>query len=251
MKEIYSPVKFYGINQILKRYAGFPRQLPLPVHVQHGWTIIVYELDAKEEAPENWYWSKWLENKYRAQFKSINTRAVGSPFLYLLRLMNYTEDSTSKKEGSIVFPCHSSGLVKVDCNYEEYASRLDNLPPHYKPITVCMYYLDLEKGVDKPFRERGFNIVTNGSRESNSLGKNSFLERFIANTQDKLYAFSNQLGSALLFSTAMGLTSYYFGPNISIDTSKSDFYQNIDIEKITMSGKYSLLNILNIQIVTN
>jgi hypothetical protein len=232
MKEIYLPVRFYAINEIYKKYSGFPLKLPLPVHVQHGWTIIVGEHDAREQASENWYWSRWLENKYKEQFENITTRAVGSPFLYLLKLLDYRELPISQRQGSIVFPCHSSPLVDVNCDYEEYAARLDKLPDQYKPITICMYYIDLKKGYDRAFRQKGFSIVTNGSRESNSLGKQSFLENFVENTQNKLYAFSNQLGSALFFSTEMGLTSYYFGPEINVDRSRSPFFKDININQV-------------------
>ncbi|MFW6296278.1 MAG: hypothetical protein ACOC04_03700 [Halothece sp.] len=128
MKEIYPSVTFYSINAIIKKYSGFPLQLPLPVHIQHGWTSIVYELYAKEKVSENWYWSQWLEEKYKEKYKNIKTRTVGSPFLYLLKLVNYQELSKSKRKGSIVFPCHSSKAVQVDCDFEEYASRLEKLP---------------------------------------------------------------------------------------------------------------------------
>ncbi|MFW6296279.1 MAG: hypothetical protein ACOC04_03705 [Halothece sp.] len=94
-----------------------------------------------------------------------------------------------------------------------------------------MYYLDLDKGYDKPFVKRGFPVVSNGSRDYKPLGENSFLENFISHTKNKLYAFSNQLGSALFFANAMGLTSFYFETEINVDVSGSPLYKNLDVNQ--------------------
>ncbi|MEC4816732.1 MAG: hypothetical protein SAK29_26210 [Scytonema sp. PMC 1069.18] len=223
MKEFYPSVTYYGIGEILKRYAKYPLFLPCPVAIQHGWSIIPTAHDARCDVPENWYWSHWLEDQYRQQFDSINTRSIGAPFLYLLKLMKYSEIPDSQRKGSIVFPCHSSKLIDVDCDFEEYADLLDKLPDEYKPITVCIYHLDRDKGLDKPFLKRGFKVVSNG----NNLFETQFLTNFIANTHDKKYAFSNQMTSALLFASVMGLSSFFYGPEFRTK-SEDPNYQNLD-----------------------
>jgi len=217
MKEFHGNVTYYGIGKIFKEYAGFPRWLPLPVSVQHGWTTITSKHDARYNAVENWYWSKTLEKKYQANFPGLKTRTIGAPFLYLLKMLNYTEPN--EKQGSIVFPSHSSKLIAMKCDFNTYADLLDELPEEYKPITICMYYLDQEKGLDQPFKNKGFEIVNNG----NSLYDVSFLKNFIQNTHGKKYAFSNQMTSALLFASAMGLQSHFYGPEFEVESSDPNY----------------------------
>ncbi|GAB1545559.1 hypothetical protein NUACC21_82350 [Scytonema sp. NUACC21] len=226
MKEFYQGVTYYGIGEIIKRYAKFPLFLPSPVAVQHGWSIIPTIHDARYDASENWYWSTSIEDRYKQKFNGLNTRAVGAPFLYLLTLINYSELPKSQKKGSIVFPCHSSAMINVNCDFEEYAEMLCNLPDEYKPITVCIYHLDREKGLDKPFLDRGFKVVSNG----NSLFETQFLKNFIANTRDKKYAFSNQMTSALLFASVMGLSSFFYGPKFETK-SEDPSYEHLDYTK--------------------
>ncbi len=105
----------------------------------------------------------------------------------------------------------------------------------YKPITICIYHLDKEKGRDRPFEKRGFKIVSNGS----SLYDADFLQNFISNASDNLYAFSNQMTSALLFASAMGLTSFFYGPEFIINCP-DPHWQHLDINKVyrTWEDKY-------------
>ncbi|MGK7894837.1 MAG: hypothetical protein AB4372_14780 [Xenococcus sp. (in: cyanobacteria)] len=209
MKEFYGSATYYGIGQIIKTYADFPAFIPLPVSIQHGWINFACKHDARFDAAENWYWSNRIEQKYREKFAGLNTRVVGAPFLYLLKNLNYSELSPSQRKGSIVFPSHSATLIGMECDFDKYADMLDRLSDEYKPITVCIYYLDRDKGLDKPFLERGFEVVSNGP----SVYETNFLKNYIINTQDKKYAFSNQMTSALLFASAMGLKSFFYGPS--------------------------------------
>ncbi|MFO0128425.1 MAG: hypothetical protein ACK54J_14695 [Pseudanabaena sp.] len=216
MKELYSGVDYYGLGEIIKEYANFPKFLPLPVGIQHGWTSLIHTHDVRYDAAENWFWTRDLEIKYQIKFKGLNTRTVGSPFLYLLKNLGYVEPI--EKQGSIVFPAHSSRLCRVEYDYEEYALMLGSLPDEYKPITVCMYHLDMDLKKEIPFLKRGFKIVNNG----NSLYDNNFLKNFVANAHGKRYALSNQVTSALLFASAMGLTSFFYETQLAIEVDDPD-----------------------------
>jgi hypothetical protein len=224
MEEFYSGVSYYGIGKIIKEYANFPRFLPFPVGIQHGWSKLPIVHDARYDAPENWYWSEDLATKYRNEFEGLNIRVVGSPFLYLLQNLQYVE--SSKKKGSIVFPCHSSKFIEIKCNFDDYADMLESLPEEYKPITICMYYIDLDNGLDDPFRRKGFEIIKNGD----SIFDIEFLKNFIKNTHNKKYAFSNQMTSALLFASTMGLKSFFYGPKFDTDSSKEPSFKDLNID---------------------
>jgi hypothetical protein len=218
MKEVYASVRYYGIGKIIRDYCGFPYYLPLPVSVQHGWYYWAIKHDAIKHASENWYWSKDIEHKHSKAFNYIRTRTVGSPFLYLLELMRYTELPFNMRKGSIVFPAHSASYIRAVFDYEVYANLLDQLPDIYKPITVCIYYLDIKSGVAQPFIKKGFTVVSNG----NSLYDEDFLLKFVNNAKDKRYALANDRTSALLYASAMGLRAYYYGPQVKhfVDNEK-------------------------------
>lgn len=227
MKEFYGGCTYYGIGKSIKKYANFPSFIPLPVEIQHGWVNVAYKHDARFDVAENWYWSKRIEQKYLEKFEGLNTRAVGAPFLYLLKIINYSQLPLSKRKGSIVFPSHSSALIGMECDFDEYAGMLEHLPDMYKPITVCMYHLDRDKELDKPFLKRGFEVVNNGT----NLYETKFLENYIQNAKDKKYAFSNQMTSALLFASAMGLTSFFYGPSFFTKSTDSTNHEGIDYTK--------------------
>lgn len=210
MREFYGTASYYGIGEILRAYSGFSSRLPLPVSVQHGWYLIATRHDAVRSAPENWYWSKNIEKLHRENFPGIKTRSVGSPFLYLLKLLGYKTSYLEERSGSIVFPCHSSDYIRTACDYEAYAVMLDRLPDVYKPVTVCVYHLDQDESTIRPFVDKGFRITTNG----NSLYDPDFLYNYVENVKSKRYAFSNEPTSALIYAVAMGLDAYHYGPQI-------------------------------------
>lgn len=223
MREFYASATYYGIGDIIKKYAKFPNFLPFPVAIQHGWSNSTGKHDARFDVPENWYWSDGIEQKYRQEFEGLSTRAISSPFLYLLKLMGYREYPTSQRRGSIIFPSHSAAFIGMECDFEQYADLLDRLPDKYKPITVCIYHLDADKGLDKPFLDKGFEVVSNGT----SIYETKFLENFILNTQNKKYAFSNQMTSALLFASVLGLKSFFYGPSF-ITKSTDPHHEGVD-----------------------
>ena len=108
MKELYPSVEYYGIGDIIRAYCGYSNSLPLPVSIQHGWSLMPVQHDALENVGENWYWSKEIELLYNGKFPGIRTRAIGAPFIYHLKNIGYQEIPIETRKGSIVFPAHSS-----------------------------------------------------------------------------------------------------------------------------------------------
>jgi len=90
-----------------------------------------------------------------------------------------------------------------------------------------MYHIDFERGMGSPFASRGFKIVSNGD----SLYEENFLLNFVNNSRDKLYAFSNQMTSALLFASAMDLKAFYYGPPFQFDSQDPNFTNIADYDQ--------------------
>ncbi len=211
---------FYGHARILKKYAGLPVRLPFPATVQHGWyarpKLKGTEFDVLSSLKPHWVWSERAASMYLE--RGIDEVVVGgAPFVYLADdLLNEMPEHSA---GTIVFPFHSTQRANVVGNYENYATQLESLPDHFKPIVVCLYYRDLERGLDGPFRAHGFDVTTNGG-----LMDPLFLERFISNCAGMRFATSNSLGTSSLYAMYLGLQFFLYGPKIDINNRGDSLY---------------------------
>jgi len=223
MIEFFKTSVFYGHNTIVKRYSRFPTFLPLPVSIQHGWHFIPEKVDVAKNGT-TWVWSDNIKQQFQNNFNDSEFRVYGSPFLYLVRDMKIDKDNLHTRNGSIVFPAHSSHELQVSYDYEIYAKMLNELPDEYKPITVCMYYSDIDKKHNEIFEKYGLPVTSNGEKRNDE----EFLLRFIENVKDKKYAFSNQMTTALLYCVHLGLRSFYYGPEISVQDEGNESWGEYD-----------------------
>jgi hypothetical protein len=212
MKEFYPGNSFYGHANIIKKYAGFPNWLSLPVCIQHGWMMNTIPQDARRDAVENWYWSKGIAEKFYERYKFIKYRIVGSPFLYCLKNINFYKNEEKIKKGTIVFPFHSTDKIKLHADNEKYCYMLNELSDEYKPITICIYYHDKKNGVDSIFLKHNFEVVCNGTDPCSD----NFLYNFIKNVYLKKYLFTNEWSSPMHYASIMGCKVHLYGPEVSV-----------------------------------
>ncbi len=135
---------FYGIREILLAYANLPSFLPLPVAVQHGWQRFSHAFEASAKPPEIWVWSQRLAEELEQFYPKNKIKVVGSFFCYLMVTVKDTLPVKEKK-GSVCLPPHSSHFAKTGYPVEEFARALDQLGDDFKPITVMLYYLDMDE----------------------------------------------------------------------------------------------------------
>ena len=190
---------FYGIKEILLEYAGLPKFLPLPVAVQHGWQFTAHAFEVSANPPEIWVWSDRIAKELEVYCPKERIRVIGSFFCYLLK--NLPPDyMNGEKKGSICTPPHSSHLITAEYSVEKFSESLLNIPDDYKPISVMLYYLDMDDSIVKAYEDRGFRVVTNGS-----LFDHNFLLNFLGNIKGKKYCIFGELGSSVFFSAYCGL----------------------------------------------
>lgn len=191
--------EFYGIKEILLAYAKLPSFLPLPVAVQHGWQRFAHAFEASAKPPEIWVWSPRLAKELEAFYPARKIRIVGSFFYYLLEKMK-GELPLKMAQGSICIPPHSSHLAKTEYSLERFVEFLDQLGSELKPITIMLYYLDMDEHTVGVYEKAGFKVVTNGT-----LYDEDFLRNFITHTYDKKYCIYSDLGSGVLYASELGL----------------------------------------------
>lgn len=202
---------FYGHRAILARFVGLPRERPILGYLQHGWmhgwcpwhdnepffTSLPYAIPKL-------MWSE-LDARMIREAGGKPVRAIGSPFLYLLKMRGY---SAPPGDGSLLcFPHHSSEIGGHDTDWEEFAEFTSNRADGRR-VTVCLHPLDYEvTATREALRRFGFEPVTNGSREDPK-----FLLRFADLVESHDAVILNRLGTALAYAAAMGRRVSIGGP---------------------------------------
>lgn len=244
--EKYLDTEAYGCNLILKEYCHFPKYLPLPCHMEHGWTplsnALVSDLAiAKEKKLMLVYSERRIIAWKRAS--DIPVLIMGSPFVIYRRMKKIVLRPES--EGTIVFPSHSTIFLKSQYNIDDYCLKLKKLPSEYQPVTICLLAPDIKMGRDKIYRQHGFSVVSAGDKLRGNI---SFVRNFYEILSNYKYATSNEIGTYSFYSVEMGIPFFLYGdeptivnvskkdPNIGAQAKTSDFVDGKMANKLFSTG---------------
>ncbi|MEI6478399.1 MAG: hypothetical protein WCO52_05440 [bacterium] len=212
-------VQNYGFNLILKDYARFPRYLPLPCHLEHGWTSLEEALvsDLKTEQPLMLTFSKRRKEAWKRK-SPIPAEVMGAPFSHYKDMQGIVRDKAAR--GTVVFPSHSTYDLKAQFDIDLFCKELQSLPKEFQPITVCLFWIDyIDKKADV-YRKAGFSVVTTGSKFVNSI---SFPRNFYSILSQHKYCASNDVGSYTFYSVDFGTPFFLVGePAIVINKGMKD-----------------------------
>lgn len=189
---------FYGHGHVLRTYARIGPDEPLYAVVPHSPTpdpYFVWNGERLAPVPAVMSYPDYRATAFeRATSKRVIPSA--SPYVYVTRM---AETSRLEREGTIFFPAHSTHNVTADIEAERLAGLLAALPPPYAPVTVCLYWRDVELGRHRPFHEHGLRLASAGH-----LFDPSFLFRFHELAQRHRFASGSTIGSHLFLSVASG-----------------------------------------------
>jgi hypothetical protein len=252
---MYAGAGFYGIREILLAYAKLPGFLPLPVAVQHGWMLCATTFETAGNPPEIWVASQRIASEFEAFYPKNKIRIVGSFYCYLMELLK-NELPPVERSGSICIPPHSTHFTSNEYSVEDFAHKLNELGNEYRPITVMLYYLDMNSSAVNEYEKYGFKVVSNGS-----LFEADFLKNFVRNVFDKQHCIYSEFGSGALFAADTGLNlvhidiesrivnrgDKYFTDEkqmlARIKMFKENFLRSLDKEQISLElGKSYLLS---------
>lgn len=190
---------YYGLGYWLKKYAFYPTSFPVYLFMDHGPSFGKVFLKSDLSNP----FSKALVHNNlqinttgSEKFKSIYV--MGSPFVYYRRLQKIRR--AANPEGSVFFPFHSTDLMDVTVDWDKICGMLLALPKKFQPITICLHYEDVNKGLHHEFVQRGFEITSAGYGFDHK-----FTERFYNIIADKKYAFSNAYMSCVPYCIEFGI----------------------------------------------
>ena len=195
---------FYGVADIYKTYAQYPLNKPLNGIVPHGVSTNsrwLWNEEVRASVPYIYCYPKFREEVYR---KRTNKRVISSasPYAYVVEMMKKQEKPP--RQGTIFFPAHSSKQVVARQDYGKLADILLTLPEKYHPVDICIYWKDFLLGAAKPFKERGYNVVSCGHRYDRQ-----FLYRLYHILSQYSYISGNSVGSYLFYGIRTGCTFFY------------------------------------------
>lgn len=202
---------YYGIGYWYKKYAGVPEHIPIKLHCDHApslqETLLPFDLNSPYQKAFFHNKLKVNDNNKKQRFKKVYI--AGSAFVHYRKMHNIKK--ASNPQGTLCFPMHPTAVVDVIMDYDVYMDELLALPKKFHPFTVCLYYLDIEKGLHHKFLKRGFNVVTAGH-----MFDEKFPVRFYEFLKTKKYVTSNVYGSFVPYAIEMGIPFFFYGKTVNI-----------------------------------
>jgi hypothetical protein len=213
----------YGMKKILFEFLDLPAKLPQSFYLDHG--VPLYDKNRKlnSKVLQSRFPLILLTNKdqlqsYQEHIKDKTLLPIGALFPRY-RHMHQIE-LKENRQGTIVFPSHSTLQVDVVEGWTDYARRLKALPDEFHPLTVCLYWLDVLRGRHEIFQKAGFDVITMGH-----FSRQDFAHEFYTTVRKFKYASSNEYGSYLPYCVEMGLPFFIYGDQfVNQNISQNDFY---------------------------
>lgn len=206
-RERFEPNAYYGFDRILKRYAGLPDSFRLPAVIPHGVYLdagYVWAAEAAVDLPAILVCEPYRVAAYAAATEKVIMPAA-SPWLYLLRLAGQPTSGASRR-GTVLFPSHSTHHVTSPHDYEQLACIASELPAEMQPVTVCLYWRDVNLGRDEPFRARGLAVESAGH-----MYDPEFSFRLLEILSRHAHAAGNAFGSHIFYAAAVGCDYFHLG----------------------------------------
>lgn len=195
--EVYSPNDNYGFAYILKTYANYPIEEPIYATFPHGPYLrdrVIPKSELEVELPAHLNYPPYTTDLWKKATKKKKVIPAAAPIHYALKLFS-PEVKPDQRKGTLFMPKHSTQVVSVSFDKQAVIQELKSLPEEFHPITVCVHWQDVEKGLHTFFKSNGFNVVSAGH-----LTDYQYMFRWLhLVSQYKLISHCG-LGSALFYS---------------------------------------------------
>lgn len=204
-RELFADNPLYGHARVVRTYAGLPQGRPLRIAIPHGVSKdrIVPFYSRRELVPVLTYTR--ASDREQARRQGVRGRLCGFPSPFVLA-MQLAPDDGRRRSGTLFFPCHSTQATPADVDFRELAASLLLLPPERQPVTVCLYWRDVQLGHHRIFEEAGIKTVSAGHMHD---------EDFLFHLRNLLgaheFAASNELGSHVFYAMYAGCTFFEHG----------------------------------------
>lgn len=218
-------VEMYGFGKELRKYCFLPSKFPLRIKSQHG--IVLWNKPSLHELNSELPFMLVFSKRHQLAWKKLSKKPcfiIPHPF-YLYRKRKKIQPR-GDRSGSVFFLSHSTFSKETDMDFVQIIDQLKNLPEEFKPITVCLHFVDILKDKHLLFEKAGFECVTAG---------HMFNRDFISNFYDILiqfkYSLSNDVGSHTFYSIELGIPFSLLGESAQVTITKSEELENLLLNK--------------------
>jgi hypothetical protein len=203
-REIFQWNDFYGNATILKLYARLPQSYPLKIVIPHAISFSATHMaegEARFPLPVVHCYPQARKAAYLRSTRKLVLDAA-APFLYVRELL--ADQAGPNRSGTIFFPSHSTHHIEARYSVDEIAVRLRQLDEKYAPITICLYWRDVNAGLQDVYARHGFRVVSAGH-----IYDPLFQFRLFHLCTMHRFSASSELTSAMFFSIAAGCQYAY------------------------------------------
>jgi len=190
---------YYGHRTALARYCGLKQLSPAVFgSIRHGWQPDLGDIGERTiTAAPIFVWNE--REQQQAETRQIpNVVAIGAPFIYGVASLRAGAERPPAGRGTIVFPKHSDGTVRVTQDCERLVAETERQAEG--PFTVSVFYQDLHRPeMVEPFTRAGWRMVTFGSRD-----EPQFLPRMVLELEAHAAVVSDAVCSALWYGAHLG-----------------------------------------------
>lgn len=214
----------YGQGFIFRKFGFYPQFLPLRVVIHHGpsqWDFVEQHIFNYKNYNIGFYSDRFVnELKDNKSFRKVFK--IMSPFAFYRNSKKIKPSNFAR--GSLFFYAHSTYWTDNDTSFDELLTKFKEMPEEFQPIDICMYFVDIQKGLHEKFIEFGYNVYCAGNWYNRY-----FIKNFYEILTKYKYTFSNLIGSYTFYSVECGIPFSLI--DLPITTSR-----NTD-ENIIKSGK--------------
>lgn len=196
--ELHGSNDFYGHAAILKAYCALPARRSLKVAVEHAIFLndYVWEEDLRSRCP-------WFLCATRAHAEDFERRAAGvKRAMAIGPMLHYVprpSGRTDPRRTLVAFPAHSSHRIRTVFDVDAFCAEVRRAASGFERVLVCVYWKDVLRGMARDFTARGFECVSAGH-----MFDHGFLPRLRTILDSSDVAFTNEVGSHVLYAAALG-----------------------------------------------
>lgn len=229
--ELYRGNTYYGNERIMNLYSGHKE--PIKGCIEHGLYFgeTTFDAEIKDSGlPGLLTYSEVRRNHIREK-SDIYTIAVG-PYIHYAKEMDEMKiKNIRKKIGKtlLVFPMHSTDVIKCEYDIEEYIKYIRKFSEDkkFQSVIVCMFYRDIELGRAKKYINAGFKIVSAGYKVDPF-----FLERLKSVFLISDYVLTNDVGTHVGYAVYLNKPVFIWKQNREYNgRGKNDVLENVPTEK--------------------
>lgn len=227
--ELYMGNFLYGTANNLRMYSDYKK--PIKACIEHG--IYFGDFINKDEVLKSGYSTVITFGDSRKDVilrhkNDKNVICIGPYIQYAKSILDDKEiKNIRRKNGKtlLVFPSHSIGGIDIKYNINSFIRKINDFKKKYgfKTVLVCLYYKDIEKGVDREYINEGFRVISAGRREDQD-----FLRRLKSFILMSDYAISNSIGTHIGYTVLLNVPHTILRQDIKYISTKVESEKHIE-----------------------